>query len=171
VRTIKVAVANEKSSVEMTTRATSENTIMIAGGGDRIERYKRDGIFQTELVPTDTIDSIAAENGISHPDFIKIDIEGAEPLLLDGLLKLLPKDIFCEISNLSPREGYVALLRGLGEVGYECYSQDGSPFVDIDEAEKFLLEAISTELTGTDFRGSNLWFLRAEEPEAALSPS
>lgn len=52
-------------------------------------------------VPTKTGDNLISENNLSPPTVIKIDVEGSEPLVIDGLEESLSKSncklIYCEV--------------------------------------------------------------------------
>ena len=52
-----------------------------------------------------TIDKILEEKGIEHVDFLKIDVQGAELLVLDGAKKTLQNTefILLEVSSISTR--------------------------------------------------------------------
>lgn len=157
---VKKAVARSKGPTEMISGFRGEASIVVGDDNPKVQRYRRNG-FRTETVAADTIDAIAVQHGWDQPDFVKIDIEGAEPQLLDGLLRLLPKSMFVEVSNISPVAGYIELLHGLVEAGYECYTSEGLSFADISEAERHLVGAVSTNIVGTDHKGTDLWFVRS----------
>jgi len=71
-----------------------------------------DAIIGAELVPTQTLDSYIVDNGIFSIDFIKIDVEGAELLVLHGaehILKRIRPYLLIEISDLNTvNHGYKA---------------------------------------------------------------
>jgi FkbM family methyltransferase len=48
----------------------------------------RQRILRTDVVPVQTLDRYCAEQGV-HPDLIKVDVEGAEALVLEGAEELL----------------------------------------------------------------------------------
>lgn len=59
--------------------------------------------FQTQIVTTFTIDSIINKTGIKIPDIIKVDVEGAELLVLKGGNTFFAKHkpiIFMEVHNI-----------------------------------------------------------------------
>lgn len=64
----------------------------------------------TEEVDVSTLDSFVSEHGIESVDFIKVDIQGAEPLFIEGAIETLNRFhplIFMEVS-----EGQLKCLRG-----------------------------------------------------------
>jgi len=95
-------------------------------------------------IPTTTIDDFVRKNGVSHIDFIKIDIQGAETLLLEGgkdvfgrmsldlLIEVSPSDL-CFISKNS-----VDLMQMLSAFGYHMYEIEGgrpSKKINIEKTE------------------------------------
>ncbi len=76
---LKEAVSDKKGTVKITKVLGKENSILNIKG-------------RTEKVDADTLDSIIKRFGINQIDFMKIDIEKAEPLLYDSL-KILIKQI------------------------------------------------------------------------------
>jgi hypothetical protein len=81
------------------------------------------GTRSTRLVPTVTLDSLAAQ--FPAPDVIKIDVEGAElPVLAGGtvVLSRMPT-VICEVSGQNA-EGATEILTGHG---YTLYDGDQRP--------------------------------------------
>lgn len=58
---------------------------------------------QTIEVDTDTLDSFCTQNNIDHIDFIHLDVQGAELMVLGGATKLLSQvaSIWLEVENVS----------------------------------------------------------------------
>jgi FkbM family methyltransferase len=92
------------------------------------------------LVPVRTLDTFAAEGGIERFDAMKIDVEGAEHLVVSGmkglLARSLPRFVICETALDSPASemlcgaGYVRRMlepmggdRGWGNVVFERLEQ------------------------------------------------
>jgi FkbM family methyltransferase len=77
-----------------------------------------------ELVQTDTVDHFLSTHGIDHVDAIKIDVEGAEPLVFSGARELLKRPdappIICEVGDINQpyfgqrEEDLRKLLYGIG---------------------------------------------------------
>lgn len=77
------------------------------------------GIRQTYSVPTINLDSVL--NYYSAPDFIKIDAEGAEHLVFEGMQKILSDHrpiILCEYAI----ENYDRIYKTLKKNNYEVYN-------------------------------------------------
>ena len=85
-------------------------------------------IVQTETVEGVSLDSFCQEKGISHIDFLKVDVEGAESFVFEGANRLLNSKairfIQFEVSknmleglNKTAKETFEALTKN----GYECH--------------------------------------------------
>jgi FkbM family methyltransferase len=83
-----------------------------------------------ETINTDTLDAVLARERVDRLDFMKIDVEGAEALVLQGGLHSLRRHrpaIFCELTRGLPEhlgmkvEDSLSLLR---ELGYEMFIPD-----------------------------------------------
>lgn len=88
-------------------------------------------------VPTVSLDSLIAENIIPIPDVIKMDVEGAETLVLNGAKNLLNKKkttLFIALHGDNQKQHCVEILRS---AGYEIHLLDGQ-------------SAISGELTSDE---------------------
>jgi FkbM family methyltransferase len=97
-------------------------------------------VARKESVPITTLDMFLAQNGVTNVDAMKIDVEGAEPLVLRGATKLLARPdaplILFECSMLTAGFGHhpvesVWLLEGLGYSLFAIDPNDGtisSPF-------------------------------------------
>ncbi len=57
----------------------------VNSGGHRLELYDSDPNLQRLQVPLSRLDTLIAEGRVSPPDFLKIDAEGAECDILEGL--------------------------------------------------------------------------------------
>jgi FkbM family methyltransferase len=101
-----------------------------------------DRLTATLSVPTMTLDEFAVAHGITSIDFIKMDIQGAEILLLEGgqrTLRSLRPDLILEVSpqdmagiGKTSRD----LLAAIAQCGYRIHelSADGTPGAVIDPA-------------------------------------
>lgn len=91
--------------------------------------------FKEEIqVPTGTLDEFCAQRGINHIDFIQMDVQGAEQLVLAGATAMLPNitAIWLEVSAQELYRGQALdleikrLMRGRGfALGYATYRGDG----------------------------------------------
>ena len=157
IQTVQVAASNQKGNIQITRGLGASNSIVTGSNNSQSQSHSQPEINSSKLetVPANTIDAIAMEHGIDQPDFIKVDIEGAEPLLLDGLITLSPRAIFCEFSNVSPVSEYLELVRGLLAAGYTCHNRAGLPFKDEQAALDHVVDTFESKLPATD-----LWFTR-----------
>ena len=90
-------------------------------------------------VRTSRLDDFVAERGIERIDWIKIDIQGAEPLFLDGArdtLRRFELELLVEVDPVDLRAGGSTsrgLLRTLDGLGYRAFEiADGAPGSPID---------------------------------------
>jgi FkbM family methyltransferase len=78
-------------------------------------------------VPTVSLDTFAKSEGLSRIDFLKIDVQGAEPLVIAGATRVLRRDhpeILVEISAWDLKAGGSSgpkLLATLEGLGYDCF--------------------------------------------------
>jgi len=73
------AVTNIAGSIQITTGKDMENYVLMDAGK----------IGDSQTVETVTLDEYARSNSIQEIHFLKVDVEGAEPLVLDGADSLL----------------------------------------------------------------------------------
>lgn len=80
--------------------------------------------YITEEIRTERLDDYVAQNGIERLDFIKIDVEGAELLVLQGAentLRTLRPTVYCEVQpSWTKRLGYAPadLFEFMQDKGY-----------------------------------------------------
>lgn len=101
-------------------------------GIDKVKRWFPDAQLEQDTQTT-TLDKVAEDftgfSSVNHDCIIKIDVEGCELEVLEGMKKLLhntnPK-VICEISN--DQEKTIRLMK---ELGYKAYKLDenGHPLV------------------------------------------
>lgn len=123
VTVVPVALADEDGLAEFQVDdvQTASGTLSKVTGGKPSEgrRNLRLGPL-TEQVLCRRLDTVVAEEGLPLPDVIKIDVEGAEPLLLRGAAGLLrerrPK-LVVELHGAAVAREVISLLH---EFGYSC---------------------------------------------------
>tara|TARA_X000000950_G_scaffold289243_1_gene411156 strand:+ start:261 stop:1181 length:921 start_codon:yes stop_codon:yes gene_type:complete len=132
---IETAVCNFEGKIKITSSYGSQNTIMLDPKNNRqINKHNQNFIDETEEVNATTLKKICEENEINEIDFIKIDIEGSEPLLTNDIKELRPKLIYMEISDKNTSDSYQKMLTSLKDE-YEIYDlnlkvvKDHSSFV------------------------------------------
>jgi FkbM family methyltransferase len=92
---LNIAVSDKAGRRSITAGAGQSNTIIL---DERNEMLRQSGHKKIE-VNTNTLSAIAEENGFNSIDFIKINIEGAEPLLTNDFIKLAPAAVHLETSS------------------------------------------------------------------------
>ncbi len=99
-------------------RGRASNALAAAGG-----RSQMGGVRHTEIVPSLTLDTLLEY--FSWPTFVKIDVEGAEVIVLNGARKLLETVrpvLYIEVGD-KQLKGVTAILRA---AGYKMYDGDES---------------------------------------------
>ena len=114
IKILSAAISNENSvsSFMIAARGRASNALSEAGG-----RSQMGGVRETHYVPTLTLDTLL--NSFEEPDFVKIDIEGAELLALQAASKLIndvrPK-FYIEVGENVGSQ----LHRIFKDAGYSC---------------------------------------------------
>lgn len=141
---VEEAISDKSGYTQITQDLGSENSIII-------DPEKNLTVSQNQVsVPTDTLSNIMDRFNIKNVDFMKIDIEGAEPLLYECLDKNLEKikSIYCEFSFKNSKEQYAQLLDLFFEKGLSCYKDAGNK-LQLQEVKKLL----------SQHEVINLWFI------------
>jgi len=90
------------------------------GPGSKIEYHPFEG--QTGSATTISIDDFVIKNNISKVDFIKMDIEGAEPFALEGAVETIKKfKPKLAIAIYHSMEDFINIPRWLLNLGYELF--------------------------------------------------
>lgn len=98
---VRAVLADEEKEVEFTKGLGSENSL--AG----FSPYANRKTVRVLAVP---LMKVARENGITDVDFMKIDIEGAEPMLAKDLAALTPRAMYIEIGSKNTSQAYHEML-------------------------------------------------------------
>lgn len=115
-----IALSNATGELQLSMPDESESN----QGLGSVVNNQLPGVSHTVSVKTVTLDDIVEEYGLTRIDLIKIDTQGAEPLILDGATKVLNRfspDILMEISPSDLRHlGMTSrdLLKKIEEFGY-----------------------------------------------------
>jgi FkbM family methyltransferase len=109
-------------------------------GDNRI--YPDPLLHEARVVPTDTLDNITRSHGIESVQFLKIDVQGAEALVIGGAQRLLRNSANCVLmtefwpyglgSAGSDALGYLDLLRQLGFALHEL-RRNGTEMARLDD--------------------------------------
>ena len=79
------------------------------------------------LVPTVGLDSLIQGGTLPLPDLIKMDVEGAESLVLEGAKELLERGTVSLVIALHGDQQMRACISLLNRSGYEAFRLDGQP--------------------------------------------
>lgn len=107
---LNAAVCDKDGEVDYYTHNTYHQMNSLSGGPDRTFRGK---------VKSATLDTILRD--VEHVTLLKIDIEGAEILAIDGMGETLKKTDFLFLENHND-EGWAKIFPILTENGFTCYN-------------------------------------------------
>jgi FkbM family methyltransferase len=118
---VPVAITNENSvtSFAIASRGRASNALEVTIRA----QSQMGGIREKQFVPTLTLDRLL--KSFPNPDFIKIDVEGAECMALQGATKII-KDIrpifYIEVGELFPK-----ILDVFHQANYQAFDPQGNP--------------------------------------------
>tara|TARA_X000000950_G_scaffold280356_1_gene374828 strand:- start:2332 stop:3165 length:834 start_codon:yes stop_codon:yes gene_type:complete len=147
IKIINKAIFNQKTRVKYTKGMTSENSIIL-------EEIKYNQNQLTTYVNTTTLSEIHMEYAKNKIiDFIKIDIEGSEPFLIDDFKKLSNKIklMSIEFSDKNSKDKYIDLLKELN-TNFLIFQQHFplSKPLNLNSAKSLFISKLN-ELGGLDF--------------------
>ncbi|MCK4304160.1 MAG: FkbM family methyltransferase [Candidatus Eisenbacteria sp.] len=162
VQLVPEAVSARRGHVTITQGLGSENSI-VSNRDNTPLTSATDGVE----VPCTTLAEIVERCGLAEIDFIKIDIEGAEPLLSESLVKLAGcvRSLYIEFSSKNSEESYLELLRALMDAGYRAFVME-NPDEDLSFARARDLYLAERRDHGG---GVNFWFLGTMQQQAVRS--
>ena len=129
-RTLPKALASKPGSVKLhLTAEAGDSSILVPNRPflSRFPRAERFDVVETRTVSGDTLDNQLAEGGIDRVDFINLDTQGSELMILQGAQETLGRGVFgIEVEvELNPIYGEQPLLsdvdRFLRPLGYELF--------------------------------------------------
>lgn len=124
----KLAVADKPGTVAITIGRSQGNSIVNVTGA-------------TEAVPSDSLDRILTAHGFERVDCLKIDIEGAEPLLFDDLSKWMGRigSVVIEMGGgLAPVADYDRLCDLFAASGFHCELFPSGRSLTIEEVKHLI---------------------------------
>ena len=125
------AISNENSvaSFIVAARGRASNALEAAGG-----RSQMGGVREKQHVPTLTLDTLL--NTFPPPDFVKIDVEGAEHMVLQGAMTVInevrPK-FYVEVGSDASDQ----ILNIFQSAGYTAYDPHGNKLIDTCTSNTF----------------------------------
>lgn len=129
IQTYKLALADSEGEVNFSaTEGTGQGTGSIGSGDISVNKVRGDAII--------------SQKGLEQPDIVKIDVEGAEGLVIDGMKNALAdaRRIYCEIhlpaDHRTSIESYewtaMELLKELDSLGFEIrFLNDRGPEIQV----------------------------------------
>lgn len=157
IEVLHLAVSDREGHVEITTGYGSENSIILDSRNQILP-----GTPALERVPTATLSDVFSRAGVESVDFMKIDVEGAEPLLLRSLEELAGKirTLLIEFGSKNSVEVYLPFFELFHRHGYRAFTRGGVPLHTPAEGERHYRESRSRG------SGEDYWFvLPAGQPQ------
>jgi FkbM family methyltransferase len=124
---------NHLNSIEVMEAAVSDHSGMASfdlGASTAMGHIAEGGELDVKMV---CLDDLLSEEKIDPPDYMKVDVEGAEFLALSGAKALLKEHhplLFLDTHNREAHQSTISLLR---ELGYQFEVLDGKPIGESKE--------------------------------------
>jgi FkbM family methyltransferase len=117
------AVSDRAGEIELLVGAAAMNTVMVEAG---LERLAARGRLERRMTRTDTLEGYCRRLTIERIDFLKIDIEGAEPLLAESVARLKGRigAAYVEISPFNTAEAYLRLVEAFAAGGLAMHDSE-----------------------------------------------
>lgn len=121
---VREAVSDRQGEIEITVGADGLNTVMTQGNRERVAARAD---IHIQRVPTDTLDGYCAKFGVDRIDLLKVDIEGAEPLLAASVRRLAGRigSAYVEISRFNALDAYLELADAFAAGGLVMENRKG----------------------------------------------
>ena len=156
---IEKVVCNYNGKIEITSSYGAENTIMLDPKINlQMTHHNKKTEKITEEVDAITLQNFCEQNKIDEIDFIKIDIEGSEPLLTEGINKLKPKLIYIEISDKNIEVSYQEMFDMLKDT-YKIYDMN---LKVIDDIKFFISDLFSKKVSIYNVSVTDVWLIRKD---------
>jgi len=154
---IEKAVCDYNGKIDITSSLNAANTIMLNHELNRtLKGYDKKIIDNVEEVDAITLNELCKQNNIIEIDFMKVDIEGAEPLLTPSILDLKPRLIFMEISLKNSEKNYQEMLFKLEKL-YGIYDNNLNVIKDI---KLFVFNLFSKKNDKNKIIVTDVWLVR-----------
>ena len=150
-------MSDQPGVVNISTGKGAENTIVLDERNEVLSIKGKKGLGSEE-VKSDKLANVMRAHNITEIDFLKVDIEGAEPLMTDDILTIKPKVMFIEFSNKNTLENNLEMLKRLSEF-YKCYLNENHELSSYQDIKSHLENVWSAFHSGTVSRSVNLWFV------------
>lgn len=155
IQVVEKAIMDTHSTLKISEEFGSENSL-VSNQNNKTLDFTNGSYSQIEAIPlADLMQSLAPDETV---DFMKIDIEGAEPLLEQDLMRYAPRidSILIEFSAKNSQDKYVSLLKTLMETRhYICYIRGR-------ESKSYDFEAVREQYITASNKGGGLdvWFIK-----------
>lgn len=107
ITTVEAALSNEEGTCQFESPETERYA-------SAAMKQQTDPAEETYTVETRTGDELVAEGVVPSPNVVKIDVEGAEPLVIEGMAEMLDSEdcrmLFCEVHPPDEDAGHVGSI-------------------------------------------------------------
>ncbi|MFA6552481.1 MAG: FkbM family methyltransferase [Candidatus Paceibacterota bacterium] len=143
----KIAVSDKKGTINITKGLNSENTTVIDKLGS--------DTGEMETVPCKPLADILNDYKFGNVDFLKIDIEGGEPLLYESIKQMAKnlKAVHIEVGDKKDHSEYVKLLELLWKNNMDC-------FLYPNETKFSSLKELIDFITNKNKETLEFWFIK-----------
>jgi len=156
---IEKAVSNYNGKIKITKHLNAQNTIILNPEINReINNKNLKFLDETEEVEVVTLENLCEQYQINEIDFMKIDIEGAEPLLTISIKKLQPKMIFMEISSKNTEASFHEMYDKLKDI-YQFYDNE---FILIEDLKLFISNLFKNPSNYYKISCTDVWLVRKD---------
>ena len=156
---IEKAISNYDGKIKITNSLDAQNTIMLDPAINReINNKNLKFLDETEEVDVTTLENLCEQYQVNEVDFMKIDIEGAEPLLTGSIKKLQPKMIYMEISSKNTQASYNEMLDKLKDY-YKFYDNE---FILIKDLKLFIFNLFKNPSSYYKVICTDIWLVRKD---------
>jgi FkbM family methyltransferase len=147
---VREAVSDRCGEIEILVGAHDLNTVMVEANLKRLQARRAN--VERRMTPTDTLEGYCRRFGVDQIDLLKIDIEGAEPMLAESIASLAGRigAAFVEISRFNTVEAYGRLADAFAAGGLVMMDQTMLP---IAEPREWIRQTTAAGQT------PNVWFL------------
>lgn len=151
------AVSDRSGTIDFTVGAGDLSTVLVEQHADRLARRKRD--VRIMSVPTDTLENYCARLGVEEIDFLKVDIEGGEPLLAPSIRAMAGRirAAVVEMSTFNTLDAYGELIDAFAQAGLAMLHKAKPPkATPVEDPRAWLAAQLDGKVT------ANVWFVRKD---------
>jgi FkbM family methyltransferase len=148
---VREAVGDRSGEIEFIVGAGDLDTAIVDDNLERLKK-KRGVAVEVVKVASDTLENHCARLGVGDIDFLKLDLEGGEPLLAASIARMAGRigAAYVEISRFNTIEAYLGLIAAFDQAGMTLLV-DRAP---VQDADAWLRDMLARK------KAINVWFVR-----------